>query len=151
MDAIDEGPSSMTEIIPNLWLGNLKARANIKLLSTRRFSCVINCCSPDIIDRYGVPHLPHSIHQVHLNITENGTDDQCSMRAAIPVAIKTIDYYLNRGAGPVLVHCYAGRQRSPKIIVSYLVERCGYTVDEAYGIVRKLWVYTEPERGTSGR
>lgn len=137
--------ASMTEVIPNLWVGNLRARANIKLLTTRRFSCIINCCSADLLDRYSMPPLPHTIHQVNLNIIERGPDDSNSMEsmlAAIPLAVGVIEKYLNSGMGPVLVHCYAGRQRSPSIIISYLVEKCGYSVDSAYDIVSGLWVYT---------
>lgn len=144
--------SSMTEIIPGLWLGNLRSRCNTKALTVRRIACVINCCRScslksekhfnDSLDT--IPPLPSNIEQVNLNIIERGPGDINSfdsMKLALPLAIDIIDRNLTSGKS-VLVHCYAGRQRSPAVIVGYLVHKCNYTVEEAYEIVSALWVYT---------
>ena len=134
----------MIEIIPNLWLGNIKARNNVGFLTSRKIRCIINCCAPDIIDRYSIASLPPHVHQVHLSIIEHGPNDPVSiesMRSKLHGTVELIDHYLNKCQG-VLVHCYAGRQRSPTIIMAYLINKCNFTIEQAYSIVSALWPCT---------
>jgi len=134
----------MTEIIPNLWVGNLKSRNDLHFLVSRNIMCVINCCKHDIIDRYGIISLPLNIKQVHLGIIEHGPEDQRSINSMLVVlesCYSMIDYYLNKGQS-VLVHCYAGKQRSPTIIMAYLIRKCGLDPKNANHIVKTIWPYS---------
>lgn len=135
---------SMTEILPGLWVGNLKARGDTEALVARGFGCVINCCSRSILSRYNIRGLPDSIEQIHLSIKERGPDDKesiDSMINALPIALDRIEAYLNIGK-PVLVHCYAGKHRSPTIIIAYLMRKCRLSLAAATDIVRTLWTWT---------
>jgi len=134
----------MTEILPNLWVGNLKSRNNLKFLTSRKIQCVVNCCGADIIDRYSIVQLPIHVKQLHLGIIERGPEDPVSMDSMyqqLQPTINVIEHYLEKQQ-PVLVHCYAGRQRSPAIIMAYLIWKCSFTIKEAHGIVHHLWPHS---------
>jgi protein-tyrosine phosphatase len=45
----------------------------------------------------------------------------------------------------VLVHCYAGKQRSPAVITAYIIKYCEWPVDKALAVVGKLWNNVYPD------
>lgn len=56
---------------------------------------------------------------------------------ALPDTIKWIDEKLDRG-NSVVVHCAAGQQRSAAVVAAYLIQKKGYSVDQAVQYLRKI-------------
>ena len=56
------------------------------------------------------------------------------MAKLLPQYVEIIDKSLTENK-PVLVHCYAGRQRSASLIAAYLIYKYNYTLDEAYKLI----------------
>lgn len=131
--------SSATEIIPNLWVGNLKARMDINFLSSRKISLVINCSHEHTVSKYQYPMKLKNVEYVDLNIPDTGDKYTINiLYSKLNPTSRLIDRYLAKGKG-ILVHCYAGRQRSPTIIASYLMYKCGYTSEYSMAIISAKW------------
>jgi len=56
--------------------------------------------------------------------------DQENFRVQLPVCVEALDALLQAG-GPVYVHCTAGVNRSPSIVISYLIWIQGWDFDRA--------------------
>jgi atypical dual specificity phosphatase len=129
--------SSMTEIIDNLWVGNLKARNNISLLKKNNIGLIINCARKSILDKYSINDT--SIPQIHLGIRDkNDIKSDISLLNKLEDVILVIDKFLKKKIG-VLVHCYAGKQRSPAVITAYLISKKDMKYQQALEYIKFLW------------
>ncbi|MBN1852892.1 MAG: dual specificity protein phosphatase family protein [Pirellulales bacterium] len=56
--------------------------------------------------------------------------DREDLRMRLPVCVEALDALLKQG-GPVYVHCTAGVNRSPSVVISYLIWIRGWDFDRA--------------------
>jgi len=104
------------EIIPNLWLGSRLAPVNQKLIKDNNIKLIINCTKD--IDYYVDPN----VQTIRLAINDLNTDESNQiLRERIDSLTYLIDLYLKNNMG-VLVHCYAGVQRSATVVLCYLIK-----------------------------
>jgi protein-tyrosine phosphatase len=112
----------MYEILPRLWLSNYHdAKAK-----TPPRAFVVNCTKDlPMISHYGV-RIP--------------VDDDLSNESnhvllhSLPSVLQSIDGILKNG-GTVVVHCWAGQQRSAAVVAAYLM-RMGMSIGHAVEHVR---------------
>jgi hypothetical protein len=122
--------NNANEIIPNLWLGNRNAPLETDNLQKLNIKLIINC-TKDII--YNVDP---SIHFVRLSINDvNTTESNYILSTNIDELTFLIQLYLNNNMG-VLVHCYAGVQRSATVVLCYLIKYKHYNVEMAKVIMK---------------
>lgn len=105
---------SVSEIIPNLWIGNKNSVKQSEFKKINNIRCVINCSTK-------IPFY----HGNHQNIRIPVDDDLSKemndkLLSYLPYIIETIHYYRMKREG-VLVHCYAGCQRSAAIVAAYIM------------------------------
>jgi hypothetical protein len=118
------------EIIPNLWLGNRNATLEIDNLQKYNIQLIINC-TKDII----YPVNPN-IQSIRLSINDINTDESNTILSnEINKLTYLIDLYLKNNMG-VLVHCYAGVQRSATVVLCYLITYKHYNVEMAKVIMK---------------
>ena len=104
------------EIIPNLWLGSRLAPINQQLIKDNNIKLIINCTKD--IDYYVDPN----VQTIRLAINDLNTDEANQiLRESIDSLTFLIDLYLKNNMG-VLVHCYAGVQRSATVVLCYLIK-----------------------------
>jgi predicted protein tyrosine phosphatase len=104
------------EIIPNLWLGSRLAPINQDLIHDKNIKLIINCTKD--IEYYTDPN----IQTVRLAINDSNTEESNRILGeSIDNLTFLIDLYLQNNMG-VLVHCYAGVQRSATVVLCYLIK-----------------------------
>ena len=119
------------EIIPNLWLGNRNAPKETDNLIKNNIKLIINC-SKDII----YPIDPN-IHVIRLSIHDmNSAESNDILANKINYLTYIINVYLNNNIG-VLVHCYAGVQRSATVVLCYLLKYKNMSLDMAKAIMKE--------------
>ena len=104
------------EIIPNLWLGSRLAPVNQYLIRNNNIKLIINCTKD--IDYY----TDSNVQTVRLAINDANTEESNRILGErIDDLTSLINIYLQNNLG-VLVHCYAGVQRSATVVLCYLIK-----------------------------
>jgi len=121
----------MTEVLPGLWIGDKKVALDSKWLKQNKISIVINCTK-------SVPFPDPSAnlsHVLRVAVEDNleSVEIEKMKKYLIPVSNKIYEWLPTHN---ILVHCYAGRQRSSSIILAYLVRYGGLNLDEAILLLR---------------
>jgi hypothetical protein len=127
------------EIVPGLWLGGRWAcryahEAGFKSVGVLESPC---CGVEDCF------HAPILVIDSSVRLRDRATpltvEEYCSLirircdAHLLQKAHRAIDEFLK--AGPVLVHCLAGSERSPLVVATWLCERHGLTVGAAYDLI----------------
>ena len=115
-------------ILPGLWLGNGKSSLDDEFLKKNNIKTVFNCTKDlpfheSIKRRYRVP------------VDDNLKDEEIRNLQlwSFEVVYKITKEHKQ---GNVLVHCYAGMQRSAAVVAMYLISTQGYKPSEAISFLR---------------
>ena len=123
-----------TEIIPNVYLGNINSCYDKNELKKRNVKKVIS-----VIAGFQPPY-PEEFEYIVINAMDSlYTKLEESFDLACDEITKSLD---NEDA--VLVHCVAGRSRSCSIILAYLMREYGINIDEGLKLVKMKRSIVEP-------
>jgi len=118
------------EIIPRLWLGNVKSSQDEQFIKQNNIQVVFNCTknlgfSPIIPEKYRIP------------LDDNLEEDEIRNMAlwSNEIAFKILSEYL--AGKTILVHCMAGMQRSAASVAMFLIAFYKFKTDEAIEFIRK--------------
>ena len=109
------------EIIPNIWLGNLKSGINYNELKNHNIKRIV------IVILGAQPRYPNNFDYMVLPVRDISTEN---IGIHFHKAHKFIDEGVKQGEG-VLIHCVAGISRSATIVISYLMKTLNLTYQEA--------------------
>ena len=121
-----------TEVIHNLWLGNIRNANDINFIKKAGINTVFNCTVnisniSDLCIRY----------KYRIPVKDNCTKEEVFLMYTI--LEKTVHlikkHLLNNDI--VLVHCHAGRQRSVCIILAFLMKYGNLTLKSALKLLQK--------------
>ena len=128
---------SAVEILPNLWLGNIKASLNNDFLIKNNIKCIVNCT----VNYQFNEKLPANIKKIRLPVSDTGTQEaNDTMLQYIDKTVTFIYRSLLKG-DCILVHCYAGKQRSPTIIASFIIKYCECNYEQALHALSVKWPF----------
>lgn len=122
------GTKEYHEIIPNLYIGNIDSAKNQSFIKNKKIKVIINCTNS--IPNYFQFNTDIEYHRLAVDDSLLNEDIEI-MSTALPQYVQIIDDALLQKK-PVLVHCYAGRQRSACLIAAYLIYKYNYSIEQAY-------------------
>jgi protein tyrosine phosphatase len=133
------------EIIPRLWLGNVRASQDDNFIKQNNIQVVFNCTknlgfSPSIPQKYRIP-LDDNLEEEELRNMALWSNE---------IAFKIISEYLEGKA--ILVHCMAGMQRSAAAVAMFLIAFYKMRVQEAIQFIkqkRPIAFFTQANFGPS--
>jgi protein-tyrosine phosphatase len=117
------------EILPRLWLGNREAAANTEWLQQNNIKHVFNATKD-------IPFAPGVEHAYRIPVDDNLQEAEIiNMRKWAPEAVLKLVRAYKTGDG-ILIHCYAGRQRSAALMAMFLIVNKGLGANEAMAYIR---------------
>ena len=126
-----------TYIMPNLYLGNIKASNNIDFLESHKIQAVVNC-SKDI------PYHSYFNEKSKYRIAVEDSKEPENINLfeeEVYEALKFIDLHINNDQA-VLVHCYYGLMRSATVIACYLLIKYKMSIEDAIHLLQKKNILT---------
>lgn len=126
---------------PGQWLGGLQEASNASWLKSHGIKRVITC-AVEIKDKDLAKEECREIEWIHLDMEDNQNPSergriQDIMWYYLPEAIKHLNDSFERGL-PTLLHCVQGWQRSPSVLVCFLVQRFGWEPVELIEQIRSF-------------
>lgn len=128
--------SSFSKIVDQLYLGNIKAATDKKLLK-----------------RHGITHVlqvaggfrPMFQNDFVYKVIEVGDVASANLLRHLPAAIQFIKDGMRQGG--VLVHCFAGVSRSATCVIAYLMQERQMQFEQAFSFVSKRRPVVFPNMG----
>jgi protein tyrosine phosphatase len=122
------GSNNADLIIPGLWLGNAKASMDEDFLKKNNIVAVFNCTKD-------LPFHSYSKKRFRIPIDDNLKDEE--IRNLELWSFEAI-YKLTKEhkQGNVLVHCYAGMQRSAAVVAMYLIAKYNMKTEEVIPFIK---------------
>jgi len=117
------------QIIPNLFLGGVTAALDTNLLLEQGFRAVC-CCTREL--EMPSDQWSKDLEYYRVDVEDMGHEP---IELFFPEATEFIHSWVSREQ-PVLVHCRAGVSRSASVVIAYLLEYQGYTLHDAFFLVR---------------
>lgn len=126
----DKPLSKYDKIIDKLYLGNFQAAKDKDFFKDKKIKAVLNC-SKDV----DIPN--HFAHIKDIEYMRIPVDDSLKekdfdlMLQYFPVIVEFINKHANIQKNNILIHCWAGRQRSAISVAAYLVAKHNMTPHDA--------------------
>ncbi len=117
------------EILPGLWLGNMKAAHDIEFLKKHNIRTVFNC-SKDI------EFHPYTIRRFRVPVDDNL--QQQEIRNLELWSFEVVSHIAKeyKEGHKILVHCAAGMQRSAAVMAMFLIATQRVSKDQAMNYIR---------------
>ena len=132
------------EIIPRLWLGNVRASQDEDFIQRENIDVIFNC-SKDLPFMFNMPK------QYRVPVDDNLQEEEIrNIELWSPeIAHKLLTMY-NKGH-TILVHCYAGMQRSAACVAILLIALKHIRADDAMNYIRSRRPVAFQPRANFGR
>ncbi len=121
-----------TQIVKGLWVGNYKAAKDKDFLKKNNIKAVLNCTT-DLPNTFCNKNIEYMKIPVEDSLKDR---DIQKMVEFLPSAVEFIHKHIDVQKHNILVHCWAGRQRSAISVSAYLVKYRGMTPSQAIKFVQ---------------
>ncbi len=127
---------SANEIIPNLWLGNIKDSANKEFID--KMDIIVNCTKD-------IPFFNNTKKCIRIPVEDNLEKVEIANLYKFLDKITTFIHTQLRQGKKVFVHCFAGKQRSASVITAYLMKYTGLSQTQVIELIKtKRTIVFEP-------
>lgn len=121
-----------TEIIPNLWIGDIRSALDIEYLTRYRITVIINCTT-----KYPFPN--HNSVQIRVAVRDRGIQQDIDIMYKYLCNVVPVIYKLLRSGERILIHCYAGCHRSVALVLGFLICYARMTLQQAIDTLQSKW------------
>lgn len=135
-----EKPSCV--ISPYLYIGSALAARSVHTLQHLGITHILCLCPSDLEDA-NVGDFPDLFTYKHLGVKD--VEDE-NIAAHFEDACSFIDH-VEKDGKRILVHCFEGKSRSATVVLAYLMLRKGYTLSQAWSILKTAHRRTQPNDG----
>jgi hypothetical protein len=137
MSRPQEASEAINEILPGLYLGDVRAASNLAILQAHSIRYIINAA-------YEVPNYHiSSIEYVNLKL------DDDILQGIPDKTFELVNQIIKKG--PTLIHCAMGISRSTTMVLGHLITVHGMTLYDALAFVRKARSAVDPNPGFMAR
>ena len=118
------------EILPNLYLGSIKALGTYECKALEYYMII------DVIKYTYIPEKPNT--HIYINLPVHDSPDECDTLLSLIYETQVLEkmHVALEANKPVLVHCFAGMQRSCVLVACYLIIYKSMTPDEAIDYIK---------------
>ena len=118
------------EIIPGLWLGNIRAATDPQWIGEHGIKCVFNCTKD-------IPFVPTVQRKYRVPVDDNLAPEEIRNLElwSYEIVFKMTKEY--QTGQPMLVHCYAGMQRSAACLAMFLIATKNMSPAQAIAYIRE--------------
>lgn len=120
-------PKNISVIVPRIYIGDRAAADDEKTLLHYGITHIVRACGTKA--KFG---------HINYHFCTMKDDPEICARTKLKDASAFITAALMKPNTVVLIHCAAGRSRSPLIVMAYLILHCGHTVETAKELVTKM-------------
>lgn len=137
----DAGPSSYTEIIPGLFLGNLTAATDIEWLKETKINYILTADSCPLPRK--IQELLPNLTIKYIQVTDMPRED---LLTHFEDSYEFIDHALQLN-DKILIHCYFGVSRSATLVIAYLMKKYKRSFSDTFEEVKGKRRFVEPNAG----
>lgn len=120
------------QIIPRLWLGNMRAAQNRRTIQQHGITVVVNCAA-----ELSCSNIPEVLYQYRVPVLDNlQSQELVRMTGEIKRIIPIIYWHYQMGHS-ILIHCAMGMQRSAIVVLAFLCRYCGFNPQQAYNHIKR--------------
>ena len=124
----DEPLAKYNKIIDRVYLGNFQSAKDKKFFKDKKIKAVLNC-SKDIPNHFA---CDKTIEYMRIPVDDSlKQNDYDLMFEFMPCIVQFIHKHAVIQKNNILIHCWAGRQRSSISVAVYLVDKYGLTPHQA--------------------
>ena len=121
---------SYVEVLPNIWLTDFKATKNYKFLQSKKIELIVNCSKDlEFNNKY-------NCKCIRLSVSDNLQEEEIDRLYKYFFEIVPIIYEFFCKGKPILVHCYAGKQRSASVIVAFILKYTNLTLRDSISYLK---------------
>lgn len=135
-------PRTVNEILPNLYLSCGQLGRDPAALKHLGITHIVNCAAIELPPHPGAPLASNTLH-LPLSDTNDGTG---GLRYHLNQAIPFITMATSEG-NKCLIHCQEGVNRAPTVTTCYLMLNRGYSLADAFRLVRQQRPVAYPNIG----
>ncbi|XP_044730446.1 dual specificity protein phosphatase MPK-4-like isoform X2 [Chrysoperla carnea] len=135
-----ENPVSLHEIQERLWLGNLTAASDIKVINEHKITHIIT------LDLVPLRRQITELSELTTKFVQIADVPKEDILSHFEDCYNFIDNCLQEN-GTVLVHCYYGMSRSATIVIAYVMKKNNMPFDEAFELVKSKRKFVHPNHG----
>ena len=128
----DKPLAKYNKVLDRVYLGNFQAAKDKEFFKSKRIRAVLNC-TRDIQNHFA---SNKDIEYMRIPVEDSlKQKDYDLMYQYMPCIVEFINKHVNIQKNNILVHCWAGRQRSAISVAAYLVSKHGMNVHDACHLV----------------
>ncbi|XP_063630009.1 uncharacterized protein LOC134801406 [Cydia splendana] len=129
-----------SEVIPGLYLSNIKAAQDINVLRHLNITHVLT------IEAHRIPKSTFAASNINNLFIKAYDTSQTNLMPYFPMSNAFIEEALTSG-GNVLVHCRFGVSRSATLVIAYLMQKYNMNYDQAFEYVKSKRFFINPNPG----